>query len=262
MIYEKQLFVRYPVDAFLIFKYFGQLAEKGQFNAFEESLDHGPFYLKHMDDKGDHILVDDDFNVTGIIDWTFARTVPIYEAFGPSLFTAEMNDIYGGKAGLAEQDKRFHKVIQGKSTDLAKYAGSPDIVRCLTFALGMGLDLPWDEALNLFKAILKTTTTGATTATATNVSDGEIEWKKWRSDRMVEWANDKRLAELCAWEREEKRTKTAFKQRITPRWATCSLEGCGRPSVRGRSCPVCENHLCASHQRPQFHSCASQAEVS
>ncbi|PKX95431.1 phosphotransferase family protein [Aspergillus novofumigatus IBT 16806] len=27
------------------------------------------FYLKHADDKGDHILVDDDYNITGVIDW-------------------------------------------------------------------------------------------------------------------------------------------------------------------------------------------------
>lgn len=32
----------------------------------------GPFYLKHYDDNGDHILVDDDCNITGIIDWEFA----------------------------------------------------------------------------------------------------------------------------------------------------------------------------------------------
>lgn len=29
----------------------------------------GPFFLKHMDDKGDHILVDDKFRIVGIIDW-------------------------------------------------------------------------------------------------------------------------------------------------------------------------------------------------
>lgn len=26
------------------------------------------FYIKHADNKGDHILVDRDFNITGIID--------------------------------------------------------------------------------------------------------------------------------------------------------------------------------------------------
>ncbi len=28
----------------------------------------GPFYLKHFDDKGDHILIDEQYNITGIID--------------------------------------------------------------------------------------------------------------------------------------------------------------------------------------------------
>ena len=31
----------------------------------------GPFYLKHFDDKGDHILIDEQYNITGIIDWEF-----------------------------------------------------------------------------------------------------------------------------------------------------------------------------------------------
>ena len=39
-------------------------------------LDKEPFFLKHTDYKGDHILGDDEFNATGIIDWTFARVVP------------------------------------------------------------------------------------------------------------------------------------------------------------------------------------------
>ena len=32
------------------------------------------FYLRHFEDKGDHILVDSDYNITGIIDWEFAST--------------------------------------------------------------------------------------------------------------------------------------------------------------------------------------------
>jgi hypothetical protein len=34
------------------------------------------FFLKHVDDKGDHLLVDKDLNITGIIDWQMARVVP------------------------------------------------------------------------------------------------------------------------------------------------------------------------------------------
>ena len=33
--------------------------------------DDAGFFLEHGEDKGDHILVDDDFTITGIIDWEF-----------------------------------------------------------------------------------------------------------------------------------------------------------------------------------------------
>jgi aminoglycoside phosphotransferase (APT) family kinase protein len=36
----------------------------------------GPFPLKHMDLHFNNILFDDDFNITGILDWTAAQTVP------------------------------------------------------------------------------------------------------------------------------------------------------------------------------------------
>ncbi|RJE18347.1 hypothetical protein PHISCL_09316 [Aspergillus sclerotialis] len=59
MICDGQLFSAYPLNAYLIFKYLKDLAKSGRWNSFEVNLDDGPFFLKHMDDKGDHILVDD-----------------------------------------------------------------------------------------------------------------------------------------------------------------------------------------------------------
>ncbi|WVF70958.1 hypothetical protein IAT40_005753 [Kwoniella sp. CBS 6097] len=43
--------------------------------------DNGPYYLKHGDDKGDHILIDEEGNITGILDWEFAYTTTKAEAF-------------------------------------------------------------------------------------------------------------------------------------------------------------------------------------
>jgi hypothetical protein len=37
----------------------------------------GPFPLYHMDLHYDNILIDDDYNITGIIDWSDAQTVPL-----------------------------------------------------------------------------------------------------------------------------------------------------------------------------------------
>lgn len=36
------------------------------------SSDSHQFFLKHFEDKGVHILVDEDYRITGIIDWEFA----------------------------------------------------------------------------------------------------------------------------------------------------------------------------------------------
>lgn len=65
-----------PVDNYLAFRW--RLSALSSLTSPESN--EGPFYLKHYDDKGDHILVDDDFNITGIIDREFASveaTLPL-----------------------------------------------------------------------------------------------------------------------------------------------------------------------------------------
>ena len=47
----------------------------------------------------------------------------------------------------------------------------------------------------------------------------------------------------------------------TPRFATCSIESCTAANVRGRSCALCEKHLCAVHIQPRHHGCATEANV-
>lgn len=68
MICSGQLFSVYPINAYLVFDYLRHLASTGRWNALEPNLDDGPFFLKHMDNAGYHILVDERYNITGIID--------------------------------------------------------------------------------------------------------------------------------------------------------------------------------------------------
>lgn len=104
------------MKAYLIVKYLKQLAISGRCNTLEADLDNGPFFLKHMDDKGDHILVDDDYNITGIGDWTFARVVPAFEVFGPSLLTADSDALFKGKPGRSLGDKILTEALHSKDT--------------------------------------------------------------------------------------------------------------------------------------------------
>ena len=62
------------------------------------------FFLKHVDDKGDHLLVDENLRITGIIDWQMERVVSRRGAFGPSLVTADMSSLCGGKVSLSADD--------------------------------------------------------------------------------------------------------------------------------------------------------------
>lgn len=44
-------------------------------------INDGNFCPRHPDDAGFHIVVDDEFNITGIIDWEWASTAPKALAF-------------------------------------------------------------------------------------------------------------------------------------------------------------------------------------
>ncbi|TVY33681.1 hypothetical protein LSUB1_G006555 [Lachnellula subtilissima] len=256
LISDHQLFINYPVNAYLIFRYLHKLAIDGKFNDIESSLDLGPFYLKHMDDKGDHVFVDEKYNITGIIDWSFARIVPAYEAFGPSLVTADMDDIFTGNVRASKDDKLLAEALRANGSHLTRFANSEDRVRRLTFALGMGMNLTWAEALCVFKGIV--------TESGCGVDD--FEWETWRKDRLVEWADDERLLVLSREEAImqqtcEKVPNASLVRKQVPRFATCSVEQCGRSSARGKSCTSCMRHLCTTHQARHFHLCLPTSEL-
>lgn len=107
----------------------------------------GQFFLKHVDDKGDHLLVDEEFNIVGVIDWQFARVVPAAEAFGPSLVTADMAVLYSGSqpSGPTPEDIILGKALRNKGrADLARYmegdnlSGSNELMRRIQFGIPGG----------------------------------------------------------------------------------------------------------------------------
>ncbi|CAG9980401.1 unnamed protein product, partial [Clonostachys byssicola] len=80
--------------------------------------------------------VDDDYNIKAIVNWQLARFVPAEEAFGPSLFTANIGQLYGGTPGLGSDDHMFaSEVQQTGNQELIKFASSDDLAR--RFQLGL-----------------------------------------------------------------------------------------------------------------------------
>ncbi|KAI9748530.1 MAG: hypothetical protein M4579_007198 [Chaenotheca gracillima] len=157
LIADHQLFVKFPLHAYMVFSFLKDKAQAGKLDDFDGKYERGPFVLKHTDDKGDHILVDDDFNITGLIDWTFARVVPAYEATGPSLVTANLDDLYEGRSGLGADDRMLEAALVELGSPLAgAYSRSSDKLRRFFLALGMGMDMDWDETKKLLQGLVVT----------------------------------------------------------------------------------------------------------
>ncbi|KAI9716971.1 MAG: hypothetical protein M1828_007485 [Chrysothrix sp. TS-e1954] len=186
LISDRQIFTEMPIDAYLMYRSLKQMAHLGQWNASAPGQDDGPFFLKHMDEKGDHVLVDEDYNITGIIDWTFARSVPAYEAFGPTLMTANMADLYDGKVGRSEGDVEFAATLRRQNHALSLYWDHGDRLRRLLLGLGQGMRLSWNDTLHMFKGMLA----------AIGESMALFDWEQWREQHLEEYRGDPLLCRL------------------------------------------------------------------
>ncbi|KAK5987987.1 hypothetical protein PT974_12123 [Cladobotryum mycophilum] len=177
LIADGQLYIEYPVDAYLVYRFLkdnaAQLVEQGA-----KGQAPGQFFLKHADDKGDHLLVDENLNITGIIDWQMARIVPRREAFGPSLVTAEMNALCGGRVSLSDDDTVLADALKTRGVD----GGATD-EKARRFFWGLALEPKWEYALPLADARLEVFGVGQ-------------EWMVWREVALREYEADERLQAL------------------------------------------------------------------
>ncbi|EHA51583.1 hypothetical protein MGG_15205 [Pyricularia oryzae 70-15] len=95
--------------------------------------------------KGDHLLVDDDFNITRIIDRGMARVVPSNEASSLSLVTADMSSLCNGRASLSDDDVALARVLTERSYfQMAGCMGDDKIRR---FFWGLALEPKWSYGM-------------------------------------------------------------------------------------------------------------------
>lgn len=181
LIADGQLYTEYPIDAYLIYRFLKDNA--GQLVPRDESEETERFYLKHVDDKGDHLLVDEELNITGIIDWQMARLVPPREAFGPSLVTADMHALCRGQVSLSANDLALADLLRRRGFSAASNMTDEKARR---YFWGLGIEPEWKYALPLAQAILE----------VFGVRDG---WERWRERALREYGDDERLNGLIAW---------------------------------------------------------------
>ncbi|KAF9882887.1 hypothetical protein FE257_004924 [Aspergillus nanangensis] len=170
------------IDAFLIHRFLLDCIPEV---LLHYRFDDGRSYLRHADDKGDHLLVDTDFNITGIIDWEWAYTASKSEAFKSPTMLLPVADFYGGKNSIGKDESTFANILENKGNkDLAEIVRNGRLLHRFQFCCGYDF-ADWDGFLGLFQGLRK----------ALN-KDGYLSWEDWKSGALEKYSSDIRLGML------------------------------------------------------------------
>ena len=73
----------------------------------------GPFFLRHVDSRDANFLVDDDYNITGIIDWELVIITSKGSAFQSPLLMYNLAALFDeGLSTPSEDEKRLSKILR------------------------------------------------------------------------------------------------------------------------------------------------------
>ena len=120
-ILNDELYVDDPLTAVLVYRYLLDIMPAYLPEAPTDGV--AQFYLKHMDDKGDHILIDDDHSIAGVIDWEWAQTMPKEFAFSAPFFLLDVGRYFQGDNGLSSDENLFASILEA--------AERPDLADCI-----------------------------------------------------------------------------------------------------------------------------------
>ncbi|KAF1981464.1 hypothetical protein K402DRAFT_415504 [Aulographum hederae CBS 113979] len=148
---------------------------------FESHKPTDQFFLIHPDDKGDHILVNDAFDITGIIDWEWTRTASKAEAFSSPCMMWPVGKFYDGSKDFSPAERRFADIFRQRGrADLARYV--EDGRKVQRFFFGLGTEGAYDDE-NTFAALFM--------GLRRTFGFEDVEWAVWKK-RELERARDAR----------------------------------------------------------------------
>jgi hypothetical protein len=171
-----------PVDTYLVHRFRQDIVG----DLFKNVPPGDQFFLKHPDDKGDHILVNECFDIVGVIDWEWTQTVSKAEAFCSPCMMWPVIEFYNGSNDLAADELRLAAIFREKGReDLATCVIEGRKVQRFFFALGPeSLFLDMQSLSHIFAGLQR----------AFNLEDDE--WNAWKSKALKRWRVDDLLLGL------------------------------------------------------------------
>ncbi|CAZ83117.1 unnamed protein product [Tuber melanosporum] len=190
-----ELYPFWAVDAFLIHRFLFDLL--GQWS--EDIQETGRFYLRHFDDKGDHIMVDEDFNITGIIDWEGAYTAQKTEAFTSPIALWNPEEFFSERKTLSNSELEFAQLLDDSSHGRADHPTNINLGDCVRlgkifqrFRICVGYTLYDEDVENYRKAFM-----GLLREFSIH---HEGPWEEWKAFALKKYSGDEKLA--CLLKRE------------------------------------------------------------
>lgn len=182
LIMKKELYAGREIDAFLVHRFLLDCVPEV---LLHHSFDDGQFYLRHADDKGDHILIDSEYNLTGIVDWEWAHTEPKSAAFKSPIMLLPVADFYNGVNSTGKEESAFANTLEDKgSKHLAEIVGNGRLLHRFDFCCGYDF-ADWEGFLGLFQGLRD----------ALN-KDAGLSWEDWKRNALNRYSEDKRLQSL------------------------------------------------------------------
>lgn len=189
MIASGEINADYPVDTYLAHRFRLDIVDDLWKDAFLE----GKFFLKHPDDKGDHIMVNDTFDIVGIIDWEWTQTVSKAEAFCSPCMMWPVGEFYSGSNELDPAELRLADIFRERGRqDLASYVINGRKIQRFFFSLGPDSSFSDQKTFSdLFMGLRHAS------------NSGEEGWEQWKDAALKKWQSDPLLQSLLATEKSQ-----------------------------------------------------------
>jgi hypothetical protein len=184
LILREEMYAQRPIDAYLIHRFLLGLIP--HVVPLQDS-NRQSFYLKHADDKGDHILVDGNHNITAILDWEWAYTAPEALAFNSPIGILPVAEFYDGRNTLGKEEKWLAEAFEERGErELAQAVENGRVQHFYAFCCGYDLS-DWKGFLGLFRGLRD----------AVSVDSG-LDWEEWRKVALERYRDDHGLGGLIS----------------------------------------------------------------
>lgn len=177
-ILQKKAYSQHTLEAYLAMLY---LRERLQVLYPNDYDDGGCFYFRHIDDKGDHIIVDDELNFLGMVDLEYTCVLPKAEAFAAPSCLVDYENWY--RPELSPAEKEYASLLRSLGReDLASCAERGRAYRLVEELFRQ--DYIRDEFRDCAEKLLL-------------ISDGvSMTWTEWKEQALVKYADDENLKSL------------------------------------------------------------------